>query len=125
MMGAWPVMGFFGLDALLIYVAFKLNYRAGRLIGNRRDHARPTCTVTRTTRTAAARSWRSTRIGRASTSPSARTAPTRCILRSHGTVHAVGTFLTDDERRDLAGALGRALADVPRALISPKKATTS
>lgn len=29
-MGAWPVMGFFGLDVLLIYIAFKLNYRAGR-----------------------------------------------------------------------------------------------
>jgi uncharacterized membrane protein len=28
--GAWPVMGFFGLDVLLVYVAFKLNYRAAR-----------------------------------------------------------------------------------------------
>ncbi len=28
-MGAWPVMGFFGLDVLLIYIAFKLNYRSG------------------------------------------------------------------------------------------------
>jgi len=30
LMGAWPVMGFFGLDVLLIYVAFRMNYRAGR-----------------------------------------------------------------------------------------------
>jgi uncharacterized membrane protein len=30
LMGAWPVLGFFGLDILLIYIAFKLNYRAGR-----------------------------------------------------------------------------------------------
>ena len=29
--GAWPVLGFFGLDVLLVYVAFRLNYRAGRL----------------------------------------------------------------------------------------------
>ena len=28
--GAWPVFGFFGLDVLLVYVAFKLNYRAAR-----------------------------------------------------------------------------------------------
>ncbi len=28
--GAWPVFGFFGLDVLLIYGAFKLNTRAGR-----------------------------------------------------------------------------------------------
>lgn len=30
LMGAWPVFGFFGLDVLLVYVAFKLNYRAAR-----------------------------------------------------------------------------------------------
>ena len=29
--GAWPVMGFFGLDVALVYLAFKLNYRSGRL----------------------------------------------------------------------------------------------
>jgi len=29
-MGAWPVMGFFGLDVALIYWAFKQNYRDGR-----------------------------------------------------------------------------------------------
>jgi uncharacterized membrane protein len=26
-MGAWPVFGFFGLDALLLYWAFRINYR--------------------------------------------------------------------------------------------------
>ena len=31
LIGAWPVMGFFGLDVALIYWAFKLNYRSGRL----------------------------------------------------------------------------------------------
>ena len=29
-LGAWPVLGFFGLDVALIYFAFKLNYRAAR-----------------------------------------------------------------------------------------------
>src|SRR5689334_4673021 len=28
LMGAWPVFGFFGLDVLLIYWAFRINYRA-------------------------------------------------------------------------------------------------
>jgi len=27
--GAWPVIGFLGLDVLLIWLAFQLNYRAG------------------------------------------------------------------------------------------------
>jgi uncharacterized membrane protein len=30
LMGAWPVLGFFGLDVLLVAVAFKVNYRAAR-----------------------------------------------------------------------------------------------
>lgn len=30
LMGAWPVLGFFGLDVLLIYLAFQFNYRSGR-----------------------------------------------------------------------------------------------
>lgn len=29
-MGAWPVIAFFGLDAVLVWYAFKLNYQAGR-----------------------------------------------------------------------------------------------
>jgi uncharacterized membrane protein len=29
-MGAWPVVGFFGLDILLVWLAFRASYRAGR-----------------------------------------------------------------------------------------------
>src|ERR1700746_3735370 len=30
LIGAWPVFGFFGLDVLLVYWAFRANYRAAR-----------------------------------------------------------------------------------------------
>src|SRR3954468_12310752 len=30
MMGAWPVFGFFGLDVLVIWWAFKVNFRSAR-----------------------------------------------------------------------------------------------
>lgn len=30
-MGAWPVLGFFGIDVLLFYIAFRINYRRARL----------------------------------------------------------------------------------------------
>ena len=30
LLGAWPVFGFFGLDALAIYWAFRINYRSAR-----------------------------------------------------------------------------------------------
>ena len=29
--GAWPVFGFLGLDVLLLYYAFKINYKAGEI----------------------------------------------------------------------------------------------
>ena len=29
-LGAWPVIGFFGLDILLIYLAFKINYKSAK-----------------------------------------------------------------------------------------------
>lgn len=29
--GAWPVMGFFGLEVLLIWMAFRISYKQGRL----------------------------------------------------------------------------------------------
>src|SRR4026209_2898607 len=31
LLGAWPVIGFMGLDVALIYIAFRLNYRPARL----------------------------------------------------------------------------------------------
>ena len=30
MAGAWPIFGFFGLDVLLVYWAFRINYRSAR-----------------------------------------------------------------------------------------------
>ena len=30
MMGAWPVFGFFGLDVLLVYIFFKINFKSGK-----------------------------------------------------------------------------------------------
>ncbi|WEX09362.1 DUF2244 domain-containing protein [Chelativorans sp. AA-79] len=30
-MGAWPIVGFFGLDVLALYIAFRVNYRAAKV----------------------------------------------------------------------------------------------
>ena len=46
MLGAWPILGFFGLDVVLVYVAFKLNYRAARATETI-DVTRDDLTVTR------------------------------------------------------------------------------
>ena len=41
LMGAWPVVGFFGLDILLVQLAFRLNYRAARAVGGDQRLPRP------------------------------------------------------------------------------------
>jgi len=106
--GAWPVMGFFGLDVALVYIAFKLNYRSGRL------YETLELTPARLT-------W--TRVH-----PSGRREQFECNpywarvnlrewpdgrtdlrLASEGRELTFGRFLTDRERRDLAAALRDAL----------------
>ncbi len=118
--GAWPVMGFFGLDALAIYVAFKLNYRAARRSETVEIDASD-LTVTRTSPSGRREQvltlnpyW--ARVHLASRPDGAN----RLYLRSHGRAYPIGTFLTDDERRDLAVTLERVLADVRTGSIRTK-----
>lgn len=106
--GAWPVLGFLGLDVLIVYVAFKLNYRSGRL------YETLELTPDRFTLTRVHPSGRQEQFGcnpywaRVSLRewPDGRTA---LSLVSQGKELAFARFLTDDERRDLAGALREAL----------------
>ena len=112
-MGAWPVMGFFGVDALAIYIAFKLNYRAGRLVETV-EITTTDLTVTRTRPNGHHEAfalnpyWARVHLAQRPDGANA------LFLRSHGKAHAIGAFLNDDERRDLAAALGQALAAIRR-----------
>src|SRR5215470_16479991 len=56
MIGAWPVVGFMGLDVALIYIAFKLNFRALRLYETV-DLTQEALTVTRVDPAGKAQSW--------------------------------------------------------------------
>jgi uncharacterized membrane protein len=104
LMGAWPVMGFFGLDVALIYWAFRQNYRAG----NECEAIEVTpeaVTLTRVTADGKASKadfntyWVRVALDER---PDGRTA---LRLVSHGKSLIFGSFLTDDERRELAGVL--------------------
>jgi uncharacterized membrane protein len=106
--GAWPVVGFLGLDVLLVYVAFRLNYRSGRRYETL--ELSPVCfTLTRV--------HPSGRRERYDCNPywarvNLREWPdgrTMLSVVSRGTELRFGSFLTDDERRDLASALREAL----------------
>lgn len=108
--GAWPVFGFFGLDVLLVYVAFRLNYRAAR--------AREEVSVSRTAldirkiapsgRTEAHRFnpfW-----SRFSVARHEEIGITRMAVEAQGKIVPIGGFLNPSDRESFAAAFSRALA---------------
>lgn len=109
LIGAWPVVGFFGLDVALIGLAFRINYRRARMYETLRL-TRGSLVVERVSHRGERRTWRfqpywlqvlvDDRPGEAGA----------LMLRSHGRSLSVGAFLTAEERQDLAGALRQALA---------------
>jgi uncharacterized membrane protein len=107
-LGAWPVLGFFGVDVLAIYIAFRLNYRSGRLYETL-DLTPASLVLTRVHPSGRQERfdcnpyWARVNLHEW---PDGRT---KLSIISRGTELAFGAFLTDDERRDLASALGAAL----------------
>ena len=106
--GAWPVVGFLGLDVLLVYVAFRLNYRSGRRYETL-ELSPARFTLTRVHPSGRQEQydcnpyWARVNLREW---PDGRTV---LSVVSRGTELRFGSFLTDDERRDLASALREAL----------------
>ena len=108
--GAWPVFGFFGLDVLLVYVAFRLNYRAAR--------AREEVSVSRTSLDIrkVAPSGRAEAHhfnpywARFSVARHDEIGITRMAVEARGTTVPIGGFLNPNDRESFAKAFSRALA---------------
>jgi uncharacterized membrane protein len=113
LMGAWPVMGFFGIDALLFYLAFRLNYRSGRL-RETVELLPDALTVTRFHPSGRREEFTFNPYWVRVELTEGRDGRTDLKLRLHDRVVSFGRFLTDEERRDLAGTLNGALADARR-----------
>lgn len=103
LIGAWPIVGYFGLDVLLVYWAFRASYRSGRM----REWVRLTddaLTVERVSERGERRRWRFQpswlRVTLVEQDES-----NRLILSSHGRQLSLGVFLGPAERRSLAQAL--------------------
>ncbi len=108
--GAWPVFGFFGLDVLLIYIAFRASYRSGRLYETVRL-TRDALTVQRVFPSGEVKSWTLQPYWlkvEMDESPETRS-PLRLV--SHGKSLVIGSFLTPTERLELARALRAALTE--------------
>jgi uncharacterized membrane protein len=108
--GAWPVIGFGGLDVLAIYVAFKLNYRAARAFED--------VSVTRTEivvrKVMASGPAQEFRFNPQWIRLEVRELPdegvVRIALKARDKRNPVGNFLNPEDRKSLARALGAALA---------------
>jgi len=107
--GAWPVVGFMGLDVALIYIAFKLNFRALRLYETV-DLTQKALTVTRVDPSGRAQSWDFNPYWVRLCLEPRRGRSTELSLASHGRRLVFASFLTDSEREDLALALLSALS---------------
>lgn len=112
--GAWPIIGFFGLDVLAIYLAFRFNYRAAR--------AREEISVSRSQlsiRQYAASGklkayrfnpfWTRFRVAR---KPDIGITDMRVESRDQAV--AIGSFLNPDDRERFAHAFGAALVEARR-----------
>lgn len=111
LVGAWPVVGFLGLDVLAIYLAFKASYRAARMYETL-HLTRNSLEVTRVNHWGDSQSWSfqphwlRVEIAEDPESDSPLT------LSSHGSRVEIGRFLSPAERLDLARALRSALAEL-------------
>jgi uncharacterized membrane protein len=107
--GAWPVMGFFGLDVAIVYLAFKLNYRAARAVETV-EVTRDDLTITRVGANGRTRSV--TRLSSTWAKLEELEAPDGSMalcLAQRGRRYTVARDLGDDERRSFARALRAAL----------------
>jgi uncharacterized membrane protein len=108
--GAWPVFGFFGLDVIGLYVAFRMNYRAAR--------AREEVSVSRTAldirKVAPSGKTEAHRFNpfwaRFSVARQAEIGITRMAVEAQGEAVTIGGFLNPDDRESFATAFSRALA---------------
>lgn len=109
LLGAWPIVGFCGLDVLLVYLAFRLNYRAGRIYETI-SLTREKLILTRVHPSGRQETfgfnpyW--ARVRCTTDRPDGRTS---LRLMERGKAVLFGQFLTDDERREFADALSGAL----------------
>ncbi len=108
LMGAWPVFAFFGLDAVLIYVAFKVNYRGARMYETVRL-TEETLPVVRVNASGRVQRWSFQPYWLRVNMDDPPRHDSKLMLSSHGKSLAIGSFLAPHERLDFARALETAL----------------
>lgn len=114
LMGAWPVVGFFGLDVLLLYGAFRLNYRHA-LAYEEVTVTSSRLTVRKVSHRGRVREWALNPLWvRLERIVQEEFGIERLILVSRGRQLIVGSFLGPAEKESFAKALGNAIGEAKR-----------
>ncbi len=112
--GAWPVFGFFGLDVLLIYVCFRLNYRAARAREEVRI-SRTSLDIRKTTPSGRHKAYHFNPFwAKFSVARHDEIGITGMTVEGQGRSVPIGGFLNPDDRESFARAFSRALNTVKR-----------
>lgn len=114
LLGAWPVFGFLGLDVLLVYWAFRANFRAARAYEEVTVTA-TALTVRKVNQRGGVRQWTLNPVWvRLDRIVHEEFGVERLFLVSHGRRLSIASFLSPDERKDFASALAAALGEAKR-----------
>src|SRR5215470_11365410 len=112
--GAWPVFGFFGLDVLLVYFAFRANYRSARAYEEVTVTASE-LTVRKINHRGGVRQWTLNPLWvRLERIVHEEFGVQRLFLVSHGRRLAIAGFLSPAEKASFARALNNALGEAKR-----------
>ena len=104
MVGAWPVLAFFALDAALIYLAFKANYRWARMYETIRLTP-GSLLIERISPLGRVQRWSFEPYWLKITIDLAAKHNTQLVLASRGKRLKIGSFLAPSEREEVARAL--------------------
>ena len=107
--GAWPVFGFFGLDVVLLYVAFRMNYRAARA-REEVSVSRTALDIRKTAPSGKSQDYRFTPFwAKFAVSRHDEIGITQMAVEGQGRRVPIGGFLNPDDRERFAKAFSQAL----------------
>jgi uncharacterized membrane protein len=114
LLGAWPVCGFLGLDVLLVYWAFRANFRAARAYEEVKVTASE-LTVRKVNQRGGVREWTLNPVWvQLDRIVHEEFGIERLFLVSHGRRLSIAAFLNPDEKKSFATALAAALGEAKR-----------
>ncbi len=109
-LGAWPVFGFLGLDVILLYLAFKINYKSGEIFENLKLF-NSNLLITRSFPSGKSQSWSLepywARVEIAKNSPNDQ----KLVLKSKDKVVLLGSFLNLNDKKKLMKKINEALKE--------------